>query len=193
MGDFNLPGIKWPSLSCKPGATPVEVTFLNMAIMENMSQIVTQNTRYSGGTTSSCLDLVLIRYQELVKHVVALPPIGNSDHATIFVLYNSTLRLRKNETTIPNPWKANFEAMKQVATQMCWDLSSSCDVEQAWNQICSNIFYLYHRFVPNKKVSAAIRTPPWIDAELRTILKRRNRHWKNFKLSPSGITFAIYK
>jgi exonuclease III len=100
VGDFNYPNIKWKA-DCYSSSSFSDSLFTDMLNDNNISQAVSDFTRFRHNQKSSLLDLVLISDCNLISNLSTSDPIGLSDHCTIeidlqVILYSNNILSIKN-------------------------------------------------------------------------------------------------
>ena len=70
-------------------------------------------------------------------------------------------------------------AMQEFPWQVTLDSNNNPNLQVSK---CSNIFLnIMSNFIPNKLVKVHPKDPPWVTQELKWMIKRQNRMYKNYK------------
>lgn len=110
LGDFNAPGISWPSLS---SSSSFGQSLVDIILEQAWSQHVSFPTRYREGQTPSLLDLVITNESHFVDLVRTLPPLGKSDHIILhFDLITRWPLLSPSKTLVRSFKRTNFHLLK---------------------------------------------------------------------------------
>ena len=79
LGDFNYPDISWPLQNSQQNKlSAISNTFITTVQNLSLIQKVLKPTRLN-----NYLDLIFTNDDQLISNTIILPPIGNSDHASI--------------------------------------------------------------------------------------------------------------
>ena len=97
-------------------------------------QFVDSPTRVIAGQSPSVLDLVFAKTPDFVTVMTLEPPLGSSDHAVL--QFNCNLLGRSNSGSRPKPniWKADFVAMRRLASLLPYPITDDDNVDQAWDK-----------------------------------------------------------
>ena len=151
----------------------------------NLSQIISEPTNFEPGKKPSCIDLILTDQPNLVldsgtrasldtnchhqiiycKVNFRIPPAPPSERKTWFYHRANTAAIQRCFTTFP--WAQHFNLTPDVNWQV-----------KSFTEIFLNIMSNY---VPNEVKRFVPRDPPWISKQLKTLLNRKNRFFKNYK------------
>ena len=193
MGDFNFPNTNWDDLSCNPGAPAVERQFVDMAFERGLHQAVREHTYFGRGIRPACLDLLFVKAPSLIASISSLPPIATTDHIVLMAQVRCRRTTRLTQRLIPNPHKANFDMMRLAAQQLDWSIHPDAGPDEAWHHVKSLISLLCNSHVPLKKAGGTARAPPWVDRNLRRLMRKRRRRWHIFRENPSDETYEDYR
>ena len=183
LGDFNTPGIDWSSDSTSY-LDPFSRDFLSTVADLHLYQHVNVPTRVTS-QSANILDLVLSSNDSDVHHLQILPPMGRSDHAVVSFLWRHGAPTLYHSCRSKNVWKIQFENLREAARVLDW-IPPTEDLNELWQHISAQIRCLVNHFAPPWKARSHSKGPPWFDAELRRLLRRRNRAWKTFKATGEG-------
>ena len=120
LGDFNFPSLKWP-LASFPEPHNSETHFCDLLLNSNLSQLITEATRFKKNQEPSTLDLLLTNEEFLVCNIEVEGPIGKSDHAVV----QAELQFSTNsDHQIQNQkkyYQTNFHLVCNDLAQLDWD------------------------------------------------------------------------
>ncbi|WAQ95747.1 hypothetical protein MAR_028437, partial [Mya arenaria] len=182
LGDFNFPKLTWDSEHMphlKPGfsTTTVYDKFLDIINDQNMTQMVSENTR-----NDNILDLFLTTNLTFVDKVNIIP--GISDHDIISTIVNARPNILKQKPRIvPLYRKANWDDFKQFMNTTKSDIlqgSDSLSVEEIWLRFTDAIKKGITQFTPVKKIGCK-RALPWITKEIKRLIHKRDKLYTNLK------------
>ncbi|RMX53633.1 hypothetical protein pdam_00000414, partial [Pocillopora damicornis] len=129
---------------------------LNQEEILTMSKLVLQPTR-----EQNILDLVFITAPELVKDLEICQPVGGSDHCSIE--FNLKLKFQR-----PKHWLS----LREDFCNLQWDCS----------YLMESVDDAVERNIPSKQPKPQ-RNAPWLKADLRKLIRRKRRLWKQAKSS----------
>ena len=176
---MNLPGLEWPSTQLKPACCfPSQHTlFLDIVADHGLTQVIDQPPR--GDNT---LDLLVMNNPTLVNRTEILPEI--SDHNIVFteiyiILKKYTQTLRK----LPIYRKANWEGTEMELIRIREYINTNRETltaNELWNKLKAVLNEAVESHVPHRNASNQDR-PPWINSELKKLIKTRDRLFKKTK------------
>jgi hypothetical protein len=193
LGDFNAPSIDWDTLQVYSSGNPFCHSLLNVILERCLVQHVSQPTRIVPGQTANILDLVLTRSTEDVTELQYHDPVGNSDHLLICFRYAKFCCAPMRLSDRRNVWKADLTGMEEAFRKTTWELPTNLGIEAAWKSFRDKFHLIANKFIPITKRHLPSKGPPWIDAELRTLLKKRRKMWDTFKRTREPKDYANYK
>jgi hypothetical protein len=79
------------------------------------------------------------------------------------------------------------------ASKIDWSLGSNVGIEKQWLAFHNSLVTLENRFIPMKRAANTLRSPQWIDKELRNRLNSRRRAWQRFKASCTHEDYSSYQ
>ena len=79
--------------------------------------------------------------------------------------------------------RANLAALKRCMTSFPWQQHLSINNDPNWQvkTFTDTLLNIMSNFIPNEIKTIVPRDPPWITKPLKTLLKRKNRLYKNYK------------
>ncbi|XDV11531.1 hypothetical protein PO909_000447 [Leuciscus waleckii] len=169
LGDFN---IDWFSKKCYLRRKMITITNAS-----NLKQIVTQPTRISlnGKFKSTCIDHIFTNVYELCSHVISVG-VGCSDHNLIITTKKTKLpkfgaRIvyrRSYKTFDPNAFVEDVE--RSTWSVVC----DEEDVNASLRIFMDRFVKIVDKHAPIRKRSIKGNNAPWLDAELKFIMRERD-------------------
>ena len=183
LGDFNYPAADWNSLIGCTDSQPL----IDFSLDKFWCQAVNFATHKSGNT----LDLVFADHG-LVNEVWADGYIASSDHNVIVVETNHFIPPTSKSNEVLNYRKADFDGIRRVFQTTDWSsVFTTNDVNECWD----NFKYIYNKavqnFVPSHRLKK--KCPPWINQELKKMIRQKRALWKKFKQNPSNENHEEFK
>ena len=182
MGDFNGHSQSWWA----DGNTTPEVKKIDELLTHlNLSQLISEPTNFTPGKNSSCIDLLITDQPNLMLDYGVRPSLDPKCHHQI--IYG------KINVKIPPPppverlmWyydDANTDAIRRSMENFPWaqHLSLNKDVNWQVKSFLEIFMNIMKNFIPNHIKKSVPRDPPWINKSLKTMLKKKNRLYRNYK------------
>lgn len=178
-GDLNFPGFDWDHTSIKP-STPhagLHKRFLDLLHDHSLVQLVTFPTR--GDNT---LDLVVTNIPHLIPRVEPVP--GVSDHEVVYFEYKARVTIRNGPPrSIPLYGKASWDQLRcdmvNLRSRM-EEMAPSSTTEELWTVFKEQLQSSTTTHIPHK-TSRRKAGQPWITSELRRLIRKRDRKYKQWK------------
>ena len=153
-------------------------TFLNTIQGYGMEQMVEANTRLD-----NTLDLMITNFPDSVPRVETIP--GLSDHDVVYMeLQVNQHRRRQAPRSIPLYNKTDWDSLKASARILTSQLTSTFatdhDTEEIWTVFKQGLCKAIKEHIPCKRSSPKPGLP-WINTELKKLIRRRNRLYKKMK------------
>ncbi len=191
-GDFNLPGWDWKNHLVKPGApSPHLHHFVGDVLDDNsLVQLVEFPTR--GENT---LDLVATNFPAKIPRVDPIP--GISDHSAVFFEVDvCASKSKQKPRNIPLYGKAKWESMASEVSNLGSVITDmfirDSPVEDMWNHFKSGILKSIEDHIPHK-LTKTKQDVPWINGDLRKLIRKRDRAHKKKQKSKSPKDAAKFK
>ena len=159
IGDFNLPGISWPTATC---SNSLESDFVNLLVNDlGHTQVIDQPTHISGNT----LDLVFTNCPDLIDQpkVLERDQICVTDHLGVTLNIDFKVRALKGpDRYYYNFAKANFLSLNVALARVNWDNVITADITASWDRFKSILVSLCDQYIPKKRVKGSF-APLWWD------------------------------
>ena len=194
MGDFNMPGICWETLSTT-GLRPFERDFVDALSKFNLSQIVDSPTHIKG----NILDLVCTDLGNIMTNFEVVQP-GLSDHYLVSanVLTNTNFASqRKPKVTriFQNADLPGFQSeLAEIHQAVKRNIQGKSSMNEVWNTFKNGLLSAISRNVPSRAVSVkSTNNPPWFTRRASRACATQRRLYKRYKRSGDPAHLAIYK
>lgn len=193
-GDFNDRCTDWNS---DHDQSELGLQLYNLFQLFNLYQMIDSPTRFTPATgTNTLLDLLVTDSPRLVVESGVWPPVGTSDHCAVYCRID--FKIKKTKPFSRNIWlydKANIVNLHQHLSRIQWyemfsNVDNVDDICSAWSSLFLNIC---SEHIPNKTVTIHPKDKPWLDRELKLIMRRRNRLWRRWRRTMRADHHAIYK
>ncbi|KAK0145574.1 hypothetical protein N1851_015528 [Merluccius polli] len=109
---------------------------------------------------------------------VALPPLGFSDHNTIFLTptYKPILKRGKTTTRQVEMWtESAIDELKGALECTDWNVFNSPDLDERTEVISSYVKYLKDSVIPTKHVKTFPNNKPWLNTVVKDALHRKHK------------------
>ena len=151
----------------------------------NLAQVISEPTNFTPGKNPSCIDLIVTDQPNLSLDSGTRPSLDSKCRHQITYC--------KVNFKIPPPppierkmWhynRANSNAIKKSMVNFPWSQQLNLNTDPNWqvktfHEIFLNIMT---SFIPNEIKKCVPRDPPWINKALKTLLKKKNRLYYNYK------------
>ena len=181
-GDFNFPGINWTSKTLKHNCPSSDLHELFVKSLDDygLTQMVDKPTRLS-----NTLDLFMTNNPTLISEIKVIPGLADHDAVTIegdiSPIVNKQ-KPRKIHLYKKADWEGFKEFMQGFSDEICdrTPLSgdeNENDAESLWQAFKSQLHLGINKFIPSK-IAKKKNLYPWIDADLRRLIRKRNRYFK---------------
>ena len=181
-GDFNGHSqFWWPDGDTNAEGRVIEDLLTSL----NLTQIISEPTNFQPGKRPSCIDLIVTDQPNFVLESGTRPSLDPTCHHQI-------IHCKVNFRIPPPPpvdrkiWhydKANTAAIRRSMLNFPWNqqLNLNSDVNCQVKIFTETLLNIMSNFIPNEIKRMVPRDPPWITKSLKTMLKRKNRLYKNYK------------
>ena len=181
-GDFNGHSqFWWGDGDTTPEGKDIEELLSSL----NLSQMISEPTNFTPGKNPSCIDLIITDQPNLLLDYGTRASLDPKCHHQIIH--------GKINFKIPPPppierkmWhydKANTDAIRRSMTNFPWaeQLRLNNDVNWQVKIFHETFMNIMSNFIPNLIKKCVPRDPPWINKSLKSLLKKKNRLYKNYK------------
>ena len=181
-GDFNGHTKHWwPDGDSNPEGRDIEDLFFSL----NLTQIISEPRNFEPGKRPSCIDLIVTDQPNIVLSSgtrASLDPLCH--HQIIYGKANFSIPAAPpSERKVWHYHRANTVAIQRSISNFPWQqhLNLSHDSDWQVKTFTEILLNIMSNFIPNEIKRFVPRDPPWITKQLKTLLNRKNRLFKNFK------------
>ena len=175
-GDFNYPGINWLTMD------PVTHIEKNSVFLDSirdcfLTQHVTFPTRARSTQTPSTLDLILTKDDNEIDHLIALSPLGKSDHACLSFTVRSAKPKTLKERKVYFYEKGHYEEMRAELHDYPWP-NHETDINALYEHFSTTLTNLREKYVPSKIISGPRKHKPYkLTLDDQKAIKHKHRAW----------------
>ena len=185
VGDFNLPKIDWSHDYPTPASNnnQNEELFCEIIADNFLSDLVTGPTHIQGNK----LDCLLCNHASMISNVTCTQPhnIFPTDHYLInFEINICCNRAKPVKRSVYDYKSADFPGLRTHLNYAPLDLaiSEKSDINECWQNWKDLFLTSVEEFVPKKTVSDK-NTPPWIDREVKYLIKKKYTALRRYRLN----------
>ena len=181
-GDFNAHSQLWWS----DGKTTFEGKEIeNLISSLNLHQVISEPTNFEPNKNPSCIDLIITDQPNLILDCGTRASLDSfCHHQIIYCRVNFRIPPPSPfERKILHFSRANIAAIKRSIVRFPWHIHFSINTDPNWQTktFTKYLLNIMSNFIPNEIKTFVPRDPPWISKELKTMLNRKNRFFKNYK------------
>ena len=177
IGDFNVNALDT--------STSLYHSLLDIMSSFNLFQVVQEPTRMALCGTATLIDLALMSNPSSLYKCSVTPPLSNSDHNGIELQIR--WRCASQKSCPRSIWKYSLADYGRACAKIedfDWDTQLlGRNIEEAW-QLWQNTFMSIMEECIPKQVLPKKRKLPWVNAELRHIIRKRNLFYHKSKNKP---------
>lgn len=184
MGDFNVPDIRWPTLSSD---TDFSTQLCDLIFQYNFTQLIESPTHVQG----NILDLVITNSEEVVSDISVHKeesPLIKSDHYLVgFKVTSSPSNHQVDDEPVYffDYSRGDYEGLNEYLYNIDFlDCYQSNSVEYVWSIIKSTLSNAINQFIPTIKLRAK-QHPKWFTPNLRHQIKCIRTLKRKYAKSPS--------
>ena len=185
IGDLNLPGINWETLTSDQKGEGV----LEACLETGLEQLVNFPTHNKG----NILDVIITNRPDCAFNITDVGSLGKSDHCMILLETIYSTPVNEEERYIPDWNKADIENLKIALDQLDWfELLNDKCASLAWDTFKINLFKLTDIWVPLKKIRNP-KSPLWMDRNLLRLIRKKRRSYRRYKETKEHSELVAYK
>lgn len=158
--------------------------------------ILPLNPTYHLPDSDTLLDLIICNDKQRVKCFGQIPVSGLSYHDLIFVELNLKVRLNteKNCIVVRDFKNINSDCLKRECLNIHWDdlYTSNC-INDKVDVLVTSLLRLYDKYVPERKIVNNKNSCPWINADIRHLMRERDVLYKRYVRSKDRVVWEEYK
>ena len=182
---FNLPKIDWSQDYPIPASNnnQNEELFCEIIADNFLGDLVTGSTHMQGNK----LDCLLCNHTSMILNVTCTQPynIFPTDHYLInFEINICCSRAKQVKRIVYDYTNADFFGLRTHLNHVPFDLaiSENSDINECWQNWKDLFLISVGKFVPKKTVSDK-NTPPWIDREVKYLIKKKYTALRRYRLN----------
>ena len=125
-----------------------------------------------------------------------IPPLVKIDHCNIICkMYLSTKRTNVFKRTVWNYKKCNLDGLVEALSSAPWDAGFNVfnDIDDIVTYWSSLLMQTAAEFIQNTTVTVRAREKPWVNGDLKRLIRRRNVLWRRSRRSRSDAHFNTFK
>ena len=181
-GDFNGHSQLWWSGG---DSTPEGNKIEELTSSLGLSQLINEPTNFEPNKRPTCIDLIFTDQPNLI--------LESGTRSSLDPLCHHQITHCRFNYRIPPPpsferkiWvyeKANVTQIRKSIAQFPWEnhFRGNPDVNWQVDSFTKIILNIMSNFIPNKIIKVVPKDPPWITRDLKSILNRQQRFFRNFK------------
>ncbi|CAB4011989.1 Hypothetical predicted protein [Paramuricea clavata] len=176
IGDFNLPSVKWSSYENVPvntGGSNENEAFCEMVDDNFLQQFISGPTHIAGNK----LDLLLCNSPEIIGDVSAfLPECFPTDHYVVEIdVQLKFKRAKPVKRRVFDYRNGKFDELRNFLTRNPINITPTDDIDNYWEQWKETL-----------RTVKDTNSPPWIDKEVRILIRKKYRALKNYRMNRSA-------
>ena len=181
-GDFNGHSqFWWPDGDTNPEGKEIDNLFTSL----NLTQIISEPTNFEPSKNPSCIDLIVTDQPNLILDSGTRASLdAHCHHQVIYGKINFKIPLPPlSDRKIWHYHRANIVAIQRSMENFPWIEHLKINNDFNWQvKTFTEIFLnVMSNLIPNEVKRIIPRNPPWINKQLKTLLNRKNRLFKNYK------------
>ena len=140
-----------------------------------MKQLIAEPTHVLENS-SSCIDLMFTNQPNLIMDTGVHPSLHSKcHHQVIYVKLNLQIEYPPPYTReIWDYGKAQFDLINKTIENFDWNkLFSGQDIHNQVNLFDTTILNIFRNFIPNKVILCDDKEPPWVNEEVRLLIKQK--------------------
>ncbi|CAB4002720.1 Hypothetical predicted protein [Paramuricea clavata] len=183
--DFNLPGVTWSEDHTPPMSSRGHMENERFCELFNdnfLQQHITGSTHLGGNK----LDLLLCNQPELIRDIRTLDHCDfPSDHFPVeFSITQTFSRARRIRLNVYDFNHGRFQELRTFLQRTPIEIDLTENIDECWMQWKSNFQAAVDQFVPVKTITNK-NSPPWIDCEVRYLIRKKYTALRNYRLDKS--------
>ena len=159
----------------------------------NLIQLITSPTRQTG-STANLRDLIITNNFPMVTDSGVLPAFSKIDHFPVYVSINSIAPEIKIKTR--EVWdydKLDPDKLTRHLLDVDWNFITEEDIHIAAEKFTSTIMTAAAEAIPKKTIHIRPTNKPWITAELKRNIRRRDRLFRRAKQTQTATDWNSWR
>lgn len=156
-----------------------------------LSQHVTQPTFFTKAN-HSLIDHIYSNDANLISNVSNLSPLGACHHCIIQCTLNVSLsKFKPNCRLLWQYSKADWATANHKLSN--YFVNEGVNIDTAWNSFHSYFMKTMSECIPRKLIRCKPKDPPWLNADLRHLIKKKHAIFKKWKRTQKSDYYLRYK
>ena len=181
-GDFNARSQIWyPDGDTSPEGNAIE----NLISSLGLYQLISEPTDFEPNKNPTCIDLIMTDQPNLILDSGTRPsPDAACHHQIIYCKANFNMPPpRPYEREIWYYQRANRDSLQRCMTNFPWEQHLSLNLDPNWQakEFTEIFLNIMSNFIPHEMKKILPQDNPWITKPLKTMIKKKNRLYKNYK------------
>ena len=182
LGDFNAKSSNWWT---GDNTSYEGLRIDSLTSFYGLEQLISEPTHIVNNS-SSCIDLIFTSQPNIITHSgVSSSLHNNCHHQLTFAKFNLEIEYPPPyERVVWDYNKANTELIQRAIDLVNWEnIFANLDIESkiiSFNDIIMNVF---SNFCPSKTITCNDKDPPWLNEEIKSLIKLKNEAYKDYQNS----------
>ena len=181
LGDFNAGNIYLQNQHNHSGITSFDNKLKNLAEALELEQLICEPTRPSTDV-ENLRDLCFVYNTAVINDTGVMSPFSTLDHFPVVASLKTKLpAIPKTYKIIWEYDKMDADLLTELLMNTDWNDIIEKDIDTAVEEFTSAILDAAHRTIPTKTVTVRQRDKPWVTADLKRVIRKRDRLFKRAK------------
>ena len=173
-----------------------EKKVLDICKQYNLHQLIDEPTHFTE-TSSTITDLILVSNVQSIEMFGVGEPFLMQDiryHCPIYSIF--TLKKPVTKTFKRKIWlyeKGNYDELRTKVSEFDWNNVRNEDTNQYALNFSSKLLEISSDCIPTKFITLRPQDVPWMNNNIRKLMKKRNRLYKKYKNNKSPEKYNSYK
>ncbi|MEW8548517.1 MAG: reverse transcriptase family protein [Candidatus Thiodiazotropha sp.] len=185
-GDFNLNMINPQS----------EKKVLDICKQYNLHQLINEPTHFTE-SSSSLIDLILVSNRQSIEMFGVGEPILMQDiryHCPVYSIFNFKKSISKSfQRKVWLYEKGNYDELRNKVSDFDWNTVQNEDINQYALNFSNKLLEIASECIPTKFITVRPKDLPWMNNNIRKLMRKRNRLYKKYKTNKSPDKYNSYK
>ena len=162
----------------------------------SLTQMITESTHYTE-TSTSLIDIILFSNHAHVISSGVGDPFLHQDiryHCPVFGILNFSKPKRKSFTR--RIWRydqGNYNLLRENVASTDWNVLINDDINTYAKGLIDKLLHLAEDSIPNKVITIRPTDPPWITTQIKRLIRKRKRAYRNAKRTQNPSDWYKFK
>ena len=162
----------------------------------SLTQMITEPTHYTE-TSTSLIDIILVSNHAHVISSGVGDPFLHQDiryHCPVFGILNFSKPKRKSFTR--RIWRydqGNYNLLRENVASTDWNVLKNDDINTYAKGLIDKLLHLAEDSIPNKVITIRPTDPPWITTQIKRLIRKRKRAYRNAKRTQNPSDWYKFK